>query len=276
MPSQLHGHYWLRHSRLLLMLILLIGMFGLSTSPISFAGDDLAEAKVFAVVWANPSVKVMRGDVLTYTIRVRNVGSASASFVRVTLSYDPLHLTLEGSEFESNKDWVSDTSSKDMFRSQVTVTFGDLGKGTGRAARLHMRVRDNLADNTIIQTWGKFNWIDDAAGERSDRATNAIPVLVAPNNEHTDMAWLTVSPVSAPANIVKRFYSDRFLPDEEIIFWINRPDGSQAGVIPRAKVDPNGRFELFLRDTSLYPGVYQMVATGMNSELVGTAMFTVE
>jgi hypothetical protein len=104
---------------------------------------------------------------------------------------------------------------------------------------------------------------------------NAVPVLAAPNSADSDFVWMDVSPVVAPAGTSRLFVSDRFMPGENVHFWINLPDGGQMSLPDKTLVDEDGRFEYRLHER-LPSGEYQMVAHGMRSDLVALSSFTVQ
>jgi hypothetical protein len=257
----------------LLVLLLLVGGVVLAFPQASRAADS---TRVYAILKAEPGIMVARGGVLNYIIEVENVGEADAAFTRVRFSYEDEHVTLSGSQFEApDKDWVTDVESRDITREQVLVTFGDLNPGETRTATLIFEVNDNLEDNTVINSFARFNWTD-GRGDRSTYMSNSVPVLVGSGNIHTDFAWLGAEPEVAPQGNTHIFFSNRYLPEEPVVFWLNLPDGTQAPVEGQERVDDNGVFRFAYETDDLAPGTYQMVAFGLRSELVGFATFTVQ
>jgi hypothetical protein len=144
-----------------------------------------------------------------------------------------------------------------------------------------MMVRETLPNGapvshgTIIQTWARYYWFDPT-GRRAYRPTNSAPVLVAPYTQHSEFVWMMVDPPAAPVGSTFRFMSDRFLPDEGMVFWLNTPGGGTAPVNRETSVDESGRFMLEYTADDLAPGTYHMVASGKNSDLVAVVPFTVE
>lgn len=262
-----------RHTAALLIVFLLIGLVSLTLPQTSRAADS---TRVYAVLKANPGIMVARGGVLRYIVQVENVGEHDAAFTRVRFSYDDDHITLSGSEFAApDKDWVTDVESRDITREQVLVTFGDLNPGETRTATLLFEVNNNLEDNTVINSFASFNWTD-GSGDRSTDMSNSVPVLVGGGDIHTEFAWLGAEPDTVPQGNTLIFFSNRYLPEEPVVFWLNLPDGTQADVDGRERVNDNGVFEFAYDTGDLPPGTYQMVAFGLRSELVGFATFTVQ
>jgi hypothetical protein len=262
-----------RRLRLSSLLLVLIGMVSLALPQTSQAADS---TRVYAVLQANPGIMVARDNVLSYIIRVENVGEADAAFTRVRFSYNDDHITLSGSQFEApDKDWVTDVESRDITREQVLVTFGDLNPDETRTATLMFEVNDDLPDEAVINSFASFNWTD-GTGDRSTYMSNAVPVLVGSGNIHTEFAWLGAEPQTAPRGGTHVFFSNRYLPEEPVVFWLNLPDGTQAAVEGEERVDDNGVFEFAYENDELAPGTYQMVAFGKRSKLVGFATFIVQ
>jgi hypothetical protein len=257
----------------LLLLFLLLGVVSLALPQTSRAADS---TRVYAVLKANPGIMVARGGVLEYIVQVENVGEDDAAFTRVRFSYEDEHITLSGSQFEApDKDWVTDVESRDITREQVLVTFGDLNPGETRTATLIFEVNGNLEDNTVINSFASFNWTD-GSGDRSRHMSNSVPVLVGGGDIHTEFAWLGAEPDTVPQGSTLIFFSNRYLPEEPVVFWLNLPDGTQADVDGRERVNDNGVFEFAYDTGDLPPGTYQMVAFGLHSELVGFATFNVQ
>jgi hypothetical protein len=254
-----------------LFVLMVVALASLGTPRPALADSPTT---VFAVLHPNPGIMVGRGDILTYEIRVMNDGNDDAAYVRAVVSYESEHLTLDGSRFDKPTDWVSDVTSADATREQVTLTFVDVNPDEVRSGYVMMKVNDTLPDWTVIDTFMAFDWTD-AGGNRSLRQANSAPVLVASGPVHSEFAWMEVRPVSAPQGTTQQFFSNRFLPDEKVVFWLNLPDGTPGAINREARVDEDGMFTLDFPNGDLPPGDYQMVAYGMNSKLTGFADFTV-
>jgi hypothetical protein len=261
---------------LVLLLIAVAALF--SAQP---AAAQANEAKVRAVIRPTPSIAVMPGGELVYTLHVRNEGMTDASAVRVNVYYDPTYLSLLGTTFTTDKDWVSSLVSDNPEYEQVTITFSGLNEGESRTADILMQVRETMPNGapvphgTVIQTWARYYWFDPT-GQRDYRASNAAPVLVAPYTQHSEFVWMMVDPPAAPAGSTFRFMSDRFLPNEGMVFWLNTSGGGTAPVNQETRVDESGRFTLEYTAEGLAPGTYHMIAFGKNSELTAAVPFTVE
>lgn len=72
-----------------------------------------------------------------------------------------------------------------------------------------------------------------------------------------------------------RFFTDRFIPGEGIIPWLNTPSGVKPLDV-RATADSYGRVRLDLASTGLAPGNYGLVLYGARSNLTAVAGFTVQ
>jgi uncharacterized repeat protein (TIGR01451 family) len=275
----LHTCYRLCRSRVLLLLLLLAGLSVFVAVQPALA-QDRNQAKVYATLHPEPGIAVAPGQTLVYRVEVENVGYVDASSVLVTLDYDPAHLTLLGAEFNTPKDWVSGLWTNEAGRENITITFSGLNENEIRSAAVLMQVNEILPNNTpmefgtVLQTWMKYYWYDPT-GRRDDRQGNAAPVLVAPNPQDSDFVWMAVTPDAGTPDTPLTFYSDRFLPNETMVFWLNGPDGNNIPVNRETRVNEDGAFRLVYEPMGLPAGVYDMVAVGKNSELVGVVSFTV-
>jgi hypothetical protein len=224
-------------------------------------------ADIAVTLWPSPSIRVARAGTLAYEIRVKNYGAGDAARVRVTLPYNRRQMYLFDSRFTSPEDWVSEVAND-----RVTVTFGRLKAGGYRPATLFFRVAGDLADQTVISMRATYTWWD-AGGDASWR-TNWAPVLVGSGNASASWLWLAVEPVSGRAGTTHHFFSDRFIPQEGIVTWLNTPSGVEPLDL-RGVADSYGRIWLDFRSAGLAPGTYSLVLYGARSNLTAVATFYV-
>jgi hypothetical protein len=225
-------------------------------------------ADVTAVTWPEPSIRVGRGMTLTYEIRVYNDGEGDASSTTVVFPYNRNHILPIASRFDrSAGDWVSELTP-----TQLTITFGRLGGGKMRSGFIDFKVNDRLTDTTVIDVRSSFRWSDEDRG--GNGRGNWAPVLVGGGNDTAPFVWLIVEPVRGSANETRTFFSDRFVPGENVVTWLNTPRGVKPLDVASA-VDPSGRVWLSYRPSDLTPGTYQIVAHGTRSRLTGVASFVV-
>ncbi|HEX5689784.1 MAG TPA: hypothetical protein VFX76_07275, partial [Roseiflexaceae bacterium] len=229
---------------------------------------DPDPADVAVTIWPAPSIRVARGGVLAYEIRVKNYGKGDAEAIEVRLPYDKNQIVVTGSSFQNSSDWVSNLTD-----SQVTVSFGALKAGKARAATLYFQVGSTLFENTVISGRANFSW----SGDRSHGGgtTNWAPVLVGGSNDSAVWVWTTVDPVSGLAGTTHHFFSDRFIPGEGIITWINTPDGVEPLEL-RGQADLMGRVWIDFKSNFRRSGTYSLVLYGARSNLTGVATFYVQ
>ncbi len=226
-------------------------------------------ADVTAVTWPEPSIRVGRGMTLTYEIRVYNDGKGDARSTTVVIPYNRNHILPIASRFDrSAGDWVSELTP-----TQLTVAFGRLGGGKMRSGFIDFKVNNTLAANTAIEMRSTFRWSDDDRG--GDGRSNWAPVLVGGGNDTAPFVWLIVEPIRGTANTTRTFFSDRFVPGENVVTWLNTPRGVKPLDIASA-ADPSGRAWLTYRPSDLTPGTYQIVAHGTRSRLTGVVSFVVQ
>jgi hypothetical protein len=224
-------------------------------------------ADIAVAIWPAPSIRVARDGTLAYEIRARNYGDGDAEVIRVTLPYDRRQLTVTGSKFNSPDDWVSELKDD-----RVSVTFGPLKANKSRAATLYFRVSGSLADNTVLSMRAAYGWSD---GRRDSGGTsNWAPVLVGGGNDSAAWVWTRVDPVGGYAGTTHHFFSDRFIPGEGIITWLNTPDAVEALDL-RGQADLMGRAWIDFKSNWRRPGTYSLVLYGARSNLTGVATFYV-
>ncbi len=183
-------------------------------------------ANVAAVMWPTPSIRVMRGGVLAYQVRLLNHGQGEASGVRVRIPYPRQQLTLFSTSFApSSGDWVSAIESD-----AIMVTFGPLAAGGRRTATLNFRVGSNLVNDAVISIHAANTWRDTRTG--GSNSTNWTPVLAGVGNADSAYLWLNATPTAGKAGTVHQFFTDRFIPCEGIITLAQHAVGRTATGAP--------------------------------------------
>lgn len=215
-----------------------------------------------------PSIRITRGGVLSYNLWVKNHGGDEANQILIYLPYDPNQLTLIGSDFTQPSDWVTEVG-----RDYIKIRFSTMDENKSRTGTLSMRVADDLPNDTVINMWAGFSWETDT-GSSSAKGGNAAPVLVGDTNETSPWIWMAADPVQGRVGTQHTFFSDRFLPNEQIFTWLNTPTGP-VGTGFSVDTDGLGRVTFAFDSSTLTPGTYQMVARGEDSELVAVTTFEV-
>ena len=218
-------------------------------------------------IWPSPSIIVVRGQTLIYELRVKNYGKGGATSARVTLPYTDQQLTVIDSRLTDPRDWVSKVAAD-----HVDVTFGPVAAGEYRTAAIVFRVKETLADRTVINMRANYSWSDhrDGGAWRSNWA----PVVIGAGNESVPWVPLLVDPIGGFAATMHHFYTDRFIPSEGIYTWLNTPYSVEPLEL-RGTADLLGRVWLDFPSTELRPGTYQLVTYGARSNLTGVATFYV-
>lgn len=229
---------------------------------------DPARADVAVTIWPKPSIRVTRGGVLAYDVHVKNYGGGTASSTRVRIPYSRQQMSLIGTSFTPGSgDWVSANETD-----YLMVTFGALAANTDRTATLTFRTNAALPTDTVINTRASATWSDGRTGGAG--ATNWAPVLVGAGDANSPYLWLTVTPASGKAGTVHTFFTDRYIPGEGVMGWLNTP----AGVKPldiKATADSSGRVSVNFSTVGRAPGNYSLVLYGLRSNLTAVAGFTV-
>lgn len=226
-------------------------------------------ADIAVTIWPAPSIRVARGELLTYEIRLANYGGASASSVRVRMPYPRQQVTLLDARFTPGSgDWVSAIEND-----AVIVTFGPLAAGARRSATLVYRVGATVANDSVINMRAAASWSDAASG--GSTLSNWAPVLVGSGNATSAYLWLAVTPTHGRAGTTHRFFTDRYIPGEGVVAWLNTPTGV-APLDLRTIADRDGRVWLNFTTTGRAPGNYSLVVYGARSHLTAVAGFTVD
>lgn len=218
-------------------------------------------------LWPAPSIRVVPGMTLEYEIRAKNYGKGDANVNRVTLPFNKNQLTVETARFSKAGDWVSESTDD-----HVTVNFNAVAPGESRKATIVFRVNRNLADGAVISMRATTNWSDDRTG--GSWRSNWAPILVGRTNDTAQWVWLTVDPLGGYAGTSHRFFSDRFIPGEGVVTWLNTPSGARALDL-KGIADSSGRVTLDFRSTNLTAGTYSLVVYGARSNLTAIATFYV-
>jgi hypothetical protein len=226
-------------------------------------------ADIAVTVWPEPSIHVMRGGCLTYELRITNYDRGDARGVRVTLPYDRRQMRPIASRLDRDKgDWVSRVTDR-----EVEVTFGLVDGKAGRTGLLVFEVATTPGDGTILDVRPSYTWWDSVDDE-GPYQTNWPPVIVGDGPATAPWVATGVTPTVGGVGTIHTFDSNRFMPSEGIVTWLNTPSGVRALDL-RGVVDSQGAIVLKFSSTGLAPGNYQLVLYGARSQLTGVASFTV-
>ncbi|HEX6290172.1 MAG TPA: hypothetical protein VFZ66_13340 [Herpetosiphonaceae bacterium] len=234
---------------------------------VSYEPPPIRRADLSLTVWPTPSIRVARGGTLAYELRLTNYGTRQAHSAVVTLPYTTQQMIVTGSKFSRPDDWVSEVTS-----SYVAVTFAPFAAGEYRTATIFFRVNDGLPNDTVINMRAAYRWSDDVGG--GEWRSNWAPLLVGGGNDSAPWVWMEVQPLSGVVGTTFHFYTDRFIPRENITVWLNTPRGTQPTTL-RAIADEYGRACVDLKSTYLRPGTYSLVLNGTRSNLTAIARFYV-
>ena len=165
-------------------------------------------------------------------------------------------------------DWVSRVTDR-----EVEVIFGSVDGKAERRGLLVFEVATTLANGTILDMRPSSIWWDSDSDEGPYRA-NWAPVIVGDGPATAPWVATGVTPTVGRAGTIHTFDSNRFMPGEGIVTWLNTPSGVRALDL-RAVVDSQGAVVLTFSSADLRTGNYQLVLYGARSQLTGMASFTV-
>lgn len=226
-------------------------------------------ADIAITLWPDPAIRVARGGVVAYALRVTNYGEGAVERTALTLPFNRQHLTLLNAALDTNKgDWVRSASD-----TRVVVSFGPLEKNITRTGTVFFRINASLATDTVLDMRAQWSW-DDARGGHDGAGSNWAPVLVGSGNDSAPYVWLKVDPASGTPAASRLVTSNRYAPGEGVVTWLNTPSGVKPFEV-RGVADASGAIALRFSSAGLPSGTYQIVVYGTRSALTGVATFTV-
>ncbi|GAB4210654.1 MAG: hypothetical protein OHK0022_44120 [Roseiflexaceae bacterium] len=229
-----------------------------------------SKADIAVTIWPEPSILASRGSRVTYELRVRNYADkGDAERIQVTIPYNRAQMRPVASTFDRSKgDWVSSLTDR-----EVVVTFGPLDRQGSRSGKLVFEVGGTLANGTVLDVRPSYTWVDER-GVIGPQNSNWAPVVIANGPANGAWIWTQVTPASGSAGTTHTFLTNRFIPGEGVVTWLNTPSGVRPLDL-KGVADSQGSISLAFASTGLRPGTYQMVLYGMRSQLTGVATFTV-
>jgi hypothetical protein len=185
---------------------------------------------IAVTIWPEPSIHVMRGGRVTYELRISNYDRGDARGVRVRLPYDRRQMRPIASRIDRDKGgWVSRVTD-----CEVEVTFGPADGKAGRTGLLVFEVATTPSNGTVLDLRPSYTWWDSVDGEGPYR-TNWQPVIVNDGPATAPWVWTGVTPSVGTAGTIHTFDSNRFVPGEGIITWLNTPSGIRTLDLQRAR-----------------------------------------
>jgi uncharacterized repeat protein (TIGR01451 family) len=219
-----------------------------------------------------PSISVEPGGTLESVITIRNIGNANASYVVVTMLYDPDMLTVVTARFDlDDPDDETYVSVNDPGR--LVIDVDSLGKGEQVVATIELEVSSSVEVGTPLL--GRLDV--DGSGINDDRDRTNLPMVVAgSSNQHTTIFALETPDASKPAGSTFTFASGAFHPYEPVTLWYHTPDGLDIEV---GTVEANAAGEISVAFTSgsrMASGGYTMAANGNWSSIQAATPFIIE
>lgn len=234
---------------------------------LSAGGPDPApapppRADVAVTIRPEPSIRVARSSQLTYRIFVRNYGTLGADSVVVELPHDPALIDLTNFAAEGAGDFVSADEP-----GRTEVTFGPVAAGERRTATLLYVVSGTAPDDTVISVRANYSY---EAAEDGGGRSNWAPVLIGSFSNTSRYVFLAVTPSQAPVGTIVSVFSDRFIPYEPVVAWLDTTTGIEPLEVDLA-ADAFGRVSFGLPTRDLAPGTYEVVLYGQRSRLTGVS-----
>lgn len=251
--------------------LLVLALLVAAPAPASLHADadnSSATSGVVVVLWPTPSVQVRAGDVLVYTFQAKNFRRNGLSTMRVFMPYNPEHITILDAQTERPDDWLSELGTE-----HITITFGEIPGGESYHVRVTARVNPDLPDGTVLNAWLGYSWVTPG-GTSGPYGGNAAPVVVGATTQDSPNVWMLTYPDQGPVGSEFGFFSDRFVPGEEVAATLAYPDGRHVEYA-RNRVNSNGQVWFAVQDGSLPPGNYALLLRGLLSNLHGSSGFVI-
>jgi hypothetical protein len=257
---------WLLAGLVALSLVLPVAAV-LAVSP-QDNGDDSATISI--ILEPEPSIQVEPGGIIAYKVSARNTGESFASLVRAWIDYDPTMLTIIDTTFERDGDWISKKSP-----GYIRLEFNGVGEDKTHWAIIHAQVAETVPSGTVINMWAGYEWKEEGIYAQ-ENSSNAAPVLVGETNLTSSWVWMTVEPFQAAQGKMFSFYSDRFVPGEDVKVWLQTWGDVDRKRSLDTDADGHGRLWIHLPSEELAPGFHQIIIEGTRSELVAGQVFLVK
>jgi hypothetical protein len=242
-----------------------------TTPPTSSTTETPAKhnpAQVYIVQQPTPNYAATPGSIVTYTLKVKNIGKGQAKSTTVTLPINPAAADVLDAVFSSKDAWVTQVTS-------TTLVFktGPIAGPSGEVdATIRLKVKADAKPAATLTDRASLHWSDAASG---GGVSSNLPILtVGGADDNRPTYSLSVEPAAGPAGTTFAFGSGIFVPYEPVGLWYNTPDGKViAGPTYFAKID--GSLSVTLND-SLAVGSYSMVFYGHWSEFTAVGPFAIK
>jgi hypothetical protein len=230
--------------------------------------DKSVPAQAYIVQAPTPNHAVARDMVVTYKLKVKNLGRGQVRDATVTLPINPAAATVVDASFTSKAAWVTQVTSVTV----VLKTGPIAGAGGEVGATIRLRVKADAPDGAALTDRASLRWNDNVHG---GAASSNLPILVVGGADDDRPTYsLSAEPGAGPVGTTFSFGSGVFVPFEPVGTWYNTPDGRVvAGPTAFAKVD--GSLTAPFRDR-LAAGSYSMVFYGHWSEFTSVGPFAIQ
>lgn len=176
--------------------------------------------------------------------------------VEVTIPYSSSIMTLDGRKLRSDKDWI-----REITGSRVVIQFGTIRAGSSRSATLEFTVNPGVPDSTVYENRARYRWSTSTANNDGRTGTYRI-VVFDPNIP----AQATITPQVAPAGTEFTITANRFGSNEQVITWLNMPNGTAQPLPLAGNADAAGNIRLeYNSSRGMAPGTYSIVLNGNGS-----------
>jgi hypothetical protein len=206
-------------------------------------------------------------SIVSYTLKLKNLGKGMAKNTTVTLPINPAAAAVIDATFSREDAWVTQVTS-------TTLVFktGGLASGDEIDATIRLTVKVDASAGAPLTDRANLRWSDRVNG---GEVWSNLPILIVGSAyDHRPAYRLSVESTAEAASTIFTFSSGIFVPYEPVGIWYNTPEGKVvAGPTYFATTD--GSLVVTFKDR-LAAGTYSMVFYGHWSEFTAVVPFAIK
>jgi uncharacterized repeat protein (TIGR01451 family) len=226
-------------------------------------------AQVYIVAAPTPNHAAAPGSIVTYKVKLKNLGKGQAKNATVTLPINAAAADVVDAVFNDKTAWVTLVTS-------TTLVFktGPISSNGGEIdATIRLKVKSDASTGATLTDRANLIWADAASG---GSVSSNLPILIVGSADDDRPTYtLTSDPASGSVGSHFTFASSVYAPKEPVGVWWNLPDGKvEAG--PTFFVEADGSLSVNFDSGELPAGAYSFVFYGHWTEFTAVGPFTIQ
>jgi hypothetical protein len=214
-------------------------------------------------------------NVLTYSLKVKNIGQGPASLVTARLPIDPNlevgYATIDPAE---TGVWV-EAIVTDVAEPYIQIAFPRMEPNSEHSLTISFRAKEGATADATVFTRAKVGWDDETGPDKSAWSNGVRFTLTGDTNRDDTGGEVQLFALTYGSNNNAVVDADFFIPDELVDFWYT-DENSQSTALGQVRVQPDGSLAV---EVSLAPfevgKVYTIAGRGGRSEITGAAQIQV-